>query len=165
MQLIDREAIITMPELRHVIEVDQGPEQAFDAVADFSSSAAWDPGVEEARRIREGDEAAAGVGAIYQLKVTFRGRESEMTYRTTEYRRPSRVVLEGIGPKVAATDTIEFEPVSGGGTRITYVADLRLIGLAKIAEPFLKGEFDAMGTRALAGMRSWFSAPPADAAS
>ena len=117
-----------MPVLREILEVPQEPDIAFDAVADFSSSAQWDPGVAAAERVGDGATAPDGVGAVYRLTVTFRGRASEMTYRTAEYRRPDLVVLEGIGPRIAATDTIEFSPIDGGGTRITYVADLRLIG-------------------------------------
>ena len=111
-----------------------------------------------AERIRAGAPTPSGVGAEYLLKVRFRGRDSEMTYRTTEYERPGHVVFRGIGPRIAAIDTIEFEPLNDGGTRITYVADLRLTGLAKAAEPFLGDEFDAMGKRALEGMKGWFAA-------
>ena len=100
-----------MPELREVIEVSQPPEEAFDAVGDFASSAHWDPGVVTAERIREGAPTPSGVGAVYHLRVTFRGRKSEMTYRTTRYERPARVVFQGIGPRIAATDTIEFAPL------------------------------------------------------
>lgn len=146
-----------MSVLREIVEVSQEPEVAFDAVADFSSSAQWDPGVVAAERVGDGETAPSGVGAVYRLTVTFRGRASEMTYRTTEYRRPDRVVLEGVGPRIAATDTIEFASIDGGGTRITYVADLRLTGLAKVAEPFLDHSFDEMGKRALAGMKVWFA--------
>ncbi len=86
-----------------------------------------------------------------------------MSTRTTEYRRPDRVVLEGVGPRIAATDTIEFASIDGGGgTRITYVADLRLTGLAKVAEPFLDRSFDEMGKRALAGMKASFAERPAN---
>lgn len=152
-----------MPVLREAIEVGQSVQEAFDAVADFSTSASWDPGVVSAERIREGQGAPSGVGAVYRLVVTFKGRESEMTYRTTEYEAPARIVLEGIGPKIAAVDTIEFAARDGGGTRISYEADLRLLGLAKAAEPFLGGEFDAMGKRALQGMKSWFAEGPAHA--
>lgn len=152
-----------MPVLRKEIEVPLEPARAFDLIADFSTSAAWDPGVVSAARVREGSPDPSGVGAAYRLTVTFRGRESEMTYRTTEYRRPEHVVFEGEGPRIAATDTIGFEP-SGAGTRITYVADLRLTGLATLAEPFLGSAFEEMGDRALSGMRSWLSEGHGDAA-
>ena len=149
-----------MSVLRESVEVSQEPEVAFDAVADFSSSAQWDPGVVAAERVSNGATAPSGVGAVYQLTVTFRGKASEMTYRTAEYHRPYRVVLEGIGPKIVATDTIEFSRIEGGGTRITYAADLRLTGLAKVAGPFLGPSFDEMGKRALAGMKAWFAERP-----
>ncbi|MEP6972517.1 MAG: SRPBCC family protein [Actinomycetota bacterium] len=150
-----------MSVLREIVEVRQEPEVVFDAVADFSSSAQWDPGVVAAERVSDGATAPTDVGAIYRLTVTFRGRSSEMTYRTTQYRRPDRVVFEGAGPRIAATDTIEFARIDGGGTRITYVADLRLTGLAKVAEPFLGRSFEEMGARALAGMKAWFAERPA----
>lgn len=149
-----------MPVVSEIIDVSQEPEVAFDAVADFSTSAQWDPGVVAAERIGEGETTPSGPGAAYRLTVTFRGRSSEMTYRTTEFRRPDLVVLEGVGPRIVATDTITFAPIDGGGTRITYVADLRLTGVAKVAEPFLGHSFDEMGRRALAGMKAWFAARP-----
>lgn len=151
-----------MPVIREIIEVDRSPEEAFDAVADFSSSEAWDPGVASARRVRAGSETPSGVGAEYDLTVTFRGRSSQMTYVTSAYARPERVVLEGRGPRIAAVDTIEFARSATGGTRITYTADLRLTGLAKVAEPFMGRAFEEMGTRALQGMRGWLDDRPMD---
>jgi Polyketide cyclase / dehydrase and lipid transport len=149
-----------MPVLRESIEVEQDQREAFDAVADFSSSQRWDPGVVSARRVRDGHDSPTGVGAEYRLTVTFRGRESEMTYRTVGYEPPLEVVLEGVGPRIAATDTIRFEPLDSGGTRVDYTADLRLTGAARIAEPFMRGAFRAMGSRALAGMHAWFASGP-----
>jgi len=99
---------------REIIEVSRELESSFDAVADFSNAVMWDPGVIAAEQTREGEASPSGVGAEYQLTVTFRGRESVMTYRTMQYRRPSRVLLEGIGPRIAARDTIEFvSPIFG----------------------------------------------------
>ena len=152
MQTIEREA---MTVLREVIDVAPDPGPVFDAVADFSNSADWDPGVLVARRIRGGSPNPEGVGAQYDLIVTFRGRSSEMRYTTTRYERPNLVVLEGAGPRIAAIDTIEIEPSPQGGTRITYTADLRLTGIAKLAEPFLSGAFKQMGRKALDGMEIW----------
>jgi carbon monoxide dehydrogenase subunit G len=144
--------------LREVIEVAPGVEEAFDAVADFSNSASWDPGVLSARRVDDGSPTALGVGAIYDLTVTFRGRSSRMRYTTTRYERPRVIVLEGVGPKIAATDTISFEPSRAGGTTITYTADLRLTGPAKLAAPFLRGAFGQMGRAAVTGMKRWLDA-------
>ncbi len=145
-----------MTVVRETIEVGESPERAFDAIADFSTSAEWDPGVLAARRVRAGRDAPSGIGAEYALTVTFNGRSSEMTYTTTAYEPSRLVVLEGVGPKIRATDTIELEPLATGGTRITYTADLRLSGAAKLAQPLLSGAFVRMGHQALDGMRAWF---------
>ena len=146
--------------LHETIEVERSVDEAFAAVADFSTSAVWDPGVASAARVREGSPAPAGVGAEYLLTVVFRGRSSDMRYRTTRYDAPSIVVLEGKGPRIAATDTIRFEAGPDGGTRIDYVADLRLTGLARLAQPLLRGAFTSMGSRALAGMKAWLDRRP-----
>ncbi|MGZ4149277.1 MAG: SRPBCC family protein [Actinomycetota bacterium] len=146
-----------MTVLRETIQIAQPPDEAFDAVADFSSSAGWDPGVMSAERIQEGRGDPSGVGARYRLEVSFRGSRSEMSYVTTEYERPTRVVLEGEGPRLTARDTIGFEATADGGTRILYEADLRLKGVAKLAAPALKGAFGEMGRKALAGMQTWFA--------
>lgn len=146
-----------MTVLREIIEVAVPTDEAFEAVADFSSSEQWDPGVAKARRVKAGADAPSGVGAEYALTVTFRGRSSEMTYTTTAYEAPRRVVLEGVGAKITAIDTIELEPTTSGGTRITYTADLRLIGAAKVAAPFLGRALDEMGHKALAGMQAWLA--------
>lgn len=142
--------------MRERIEVRQPPEAAFEALADFSTSVEWDPGVARATRVRDGADSPSGVGAEYELTVVFRGRSSEMRYSTTTYEPPRRVVLEGTGPQIQATDTIELAPLPSGGTLITYTADLRLTGVAKLAQPLLGGAFTEMGRRALAGMHAWF---------
>ena len=144
-----------MPVLREVIEVANEPEGAFDAVADFSSAEGWDPGVVSARRTKDGAPVPVGVGAEYDLTVTFRGQTSRMRYTTIRYERPRVVVLQGVGPNIKAVDTIAFEPTDAG-TRIRYEADLRLTGVASLAGPFLSRSFDEMGRRALDGMRAWF---------
>ncbi len=55
-----------MTTIRKQIMTDLPVEQAFNYVADFASSAEWDPGVESARRI--GDETGPiEVGTRYEL--------------------------------------------------------------------------------------------------
>lgn len=143
--------------IREIIEVDRDPVEVFEAVADFATSQSWDPGVVSAERVRDGEGDPLGPGATYRLTVTFNGRESDMTYRTTRLERPTTVVLEGEGDKITAVDTIRVTR-AGSNARIDYTADLRLKGLAKIVEPFFGGAFRRMGERALEGMRTWLEA-------
>ncbi len=64
----------------------------------------------------------------------------------------ARLLFEGEGAKARSTDEIVLEP-AGGGTRITYRADLRMKGPYRLVEPFLRGTFDRMGREAMAGLK------------
>jgi hypothetical protein len=61
-----------------------------------------------------------------------------MTYIVREYDPPKRVVSEGNGESIHALDDIAFA-VTPRGTRITYTADISLLGASRIVEPWLKG--------------------------
>jgi hypothetical protein len=61
------------------------------------------------------------------------------------------VVLEGRGDNVVATDEIRFAP-DGDGTRIEYIADIRLTGWMRLLEPLAGGAFDRIAKNAAAGM-------------
>ena len=123
-------------------------QEAFDYLADFSSVAEWDPSAVRAERL----SAAPGPGAEFRVVVRFAGREIPLTYRTTEFRRPQRVVLLAETPTVVSEDTITFADADGG-TEITYHANLRLKGLMRFADPLLGLLFRRLGDNAVAGLR------------
>jgi carbon monoxide dehydrogenase subunit G len=139
-----------MPLLQETLEVDRPLDEVFAFVGDFANTKEWDPGVADAANVTEGGEI--GVGTRYRVDVVFGGRTLPMTYEVTAWDPPNRVVLRGEGSTVTAVDDIRFEAIDAG-TRIRYSADLRLKGLLKLAEPFLKGRFDRTGREAMAGMR------------
>ena len=74
-----------------------------------------------------------------------------MTYQVAALERPRRVLLVGTGSGVDAVDEIVFEP-AGSGTRIRYMADIRLSGLLRLVQPLLSGVFARIGRDAAAGM-------------
>jgi carbon monoxide dehydrogenase subunit G len=74
-----------------------------------------------------------------------------MEYRISVFEPPSRVVLVGSGSGVSAVDEIRFGP-AGTGTRIDYIADIRLGGLLRLAQPFLGGAFAKIARNAADGM-------------
>ncbi len=125
--------------------------EAFEKVAAFENIDLWDPGVIESTK--RGDEET-GVGTAFDLQLSYGGRKLEMTYTITEWEPNNKVVLEGTGGVVYAIDTISFEPF-GDGTVVTYEADLRLTGFARLFQPFMKSRFDALGKAAGDGLRSW----------
>ncbi len=129
-------------------------EDAFDYLADFVNSAEWDPGVATAERIGS-DEA--GVGVRYRLGIRRGDAVVPMEYRIVAFEPPRRVVLEGSGSGVSATDEISFER-DDAGTIVEYTADIRLNGLRRLAEPFLGGTFRRIAADASDGIRRTLAA-------
>ena len=90
--------------------------EVFAYVADFTKVAEWDPGIRSSVKVA-GD---GGVGTRYDVGATFAGRVVPMTYEVIEHAVPSRIVLRGLAATVEAVDTISFEDLAAGGTRVTY---------------------------------------------
>ena len=80
-----------------------------------------------------------------------------MEYRITELDPPHRVVLVGSGSGVEATDEIRFS-ATGDSTLVEYVADIRLTGLGRLAQPFLGGTFRRIAEGASDGIRRTLAA-------
>ena len=124
-------------------------EAAFAYVADFSRQAQWDPNTVSSRRL---DDGPPGVGARFALDVRVGSRTTPMECRMTEYQAPSRVVLVGEGPGVWSQDVIAFSE-DPEGTRVDYVAEIRLSGLLGIIQPLLGRAFAGIAKGAVAGMK------------
>ena len=128
-------------------------DDAFRHIGDFGNVPRWDPGVISAEKVTPGDPS---VGTAYDLIVSYGGREVEMQYVITEYEAGAKIVLEGTGSTVKAVDVIDFID-EGEGTLVTYTADLSLTGLARFAEPFMKGRLSRVGEQAGIGLRRWLN--------
>ena len=126
-------------------------EEAFRHVGDFGNVDQWDPGVSAATKATPGEP---DVGTAYDLVVAYGGRELEMTYVITEHEPGRRIALEGTGPNVKAFDVISFSD-EGDHTLISYTADIGLTGIARFAEPFIKGRLANVGEQAGIGLRRW----------
>ena len=124
-------------------------EAAFAYVADFSRQAEWDPNTVSSRRL---DDGPPGVGARFALDVRMGSRTTPMEYRITEYMAPSRVVLVGEGSGVWSQDVIAFSEAPEG-TRVDYVAEIRLSGLLGIIQPLLGRAFAGIAKGAVEGMK------------
>jgi carbon monoxide dehydrogenase subunit G len=135
--------------LRERIETTLPVADAFAFVADFANAERWDPGVATSVRTNPGP---VGVGAHYRLGVRLGGRVAPMDYEVSEFEPARRVVLVGRGSGVAAVDEIEFTPTATG-SRIDYTADIRLVGLMRLAAPFAGSALAGVGSRAREGMR------------
>ena len=138
-----------MATLRERIDTALPLDEAFAFVADFANAARWDPGVASSERTNLGP---VGLGARYRLGVRMRGRVSPMDYEITAYEPGRRVVLTGTGQGVAAVDDIRFE-ATATGTRIDYLADIRLQGAMRLLAPFAGGALARIARDARDGMQ------------
>ncbi|MFE0464349.1 SRPBCC family protein [Kitasatospora sp. NPDC058965] len=108
-------------------------------LADFGHTADWDPGTESCTRL---DAGPVAVGARWRNVSRFRGRRTELAYRLEQY-GPDRLVFEGRNRTVTATDDIGLRP-AGTHTVLVYRARLRFHGLARLAAPLLRREFERL---------------------
>ena len=128
-------------------------EEAFDYLADFSRTAEWDPGVEEAHRLTKG---RVRLGSRFNVIVSFFGQRIPLEYEITEFDRPSRLVLSGGDSSVSSIDEITFV-ARPGGTRVTYEARIDLVGIRRIAEPIVDVLMQRVGRLAVRGLRERLS--------
>ena len=131
------------------VSVAATPERVFDYLADFRTTEEWDPGTIRTT-LTSGD---GGVGTTYRNSSRFSGRETELTYVTEQLARPDRVVLRGENRTVVARDTMTLR-MAGQLTQVSYRAEFRFKGLARLAEPFLRRPFERLGDEAEVGLRN-----------
>jgi uncharacterized protein YndB with AHSA1/START domain len=113
-----------MIRLQETIEVPRPIAEVFAYASNFGNTAQWDPGVVDSRKTSQGP---VGVGTEFALRIRFGPRSIPMTYVVREYAPPKHVVLEGKGDSIHALDDIGFASIPGG-TRITYTADISMLG-------------------------------------
>jgi carbon monoxide dehydrogenase subunit G len=139
---------------RREIQVATAPEETFAYLSDFANAAEWDPGIAEARRLTP---APTAVGSRFEVIAVFRGNRQRYEYVVTEL-EDMRVALRGDGEKALSDDVITVAD-GGAGSRVIYEADIRLKGVYRVAEPFLRSMFRRMGDEALDGLVARLARP------
>ncbi|WP_250036159.1 SRPBCC family protein [Paractinoplanes maris] len=114
---------------------------AFGYLSDFSNTARWDPAVREATR---NDAGPIAPGASWHQTCRLLGITTEMTYTLAEA-APGRLVFHGRNEGATCIDTVVVRPVETGA-EVTYRIELEMHGLAKLATPVIKMEFEKLGT-------------------
>ena len=138
------------------VETSWERELAFDYLAEFSNVAEWDPGIKRAESL---SEDPLRVGARFDVRSSFLGREIQLTYKTIEIDRPRRVLLRAETPTVVSLDEMSFDLRPNGGTLVTYDADLRLAGPLRLADLPLRLAFGRIGDQARDGLRERLALP------
>ncbi|MFD9692810.1 SRPBCC family protein [Kitasatospora sp. NPDC059146] len=108
-------------------------------LADFGNTPQWDPGTESCVRLGHGPVAE---GSRWRNTSRFRGRRTELEYRLERF-GPDRLLFVGRNRTVTATDDISVR-ASGSHALVVYRAQLRFNGLARLAAPFLRAEFERL---------------------
>ncbi len=138
-----------MPKISKTVLIPRPPDEVFDYLANFETTAEWDPGIVDATKTSEGP---VGVGSTFDLVSDFRGRKIPVTYEMTRYEPHRRFVIVGRNKQFTGTDDIRLTP-EGDGTRVDYTADFRMRGLAKLFEPFMGGIFEKLSVEAMEGLQ------------
>jgi hypothetical protein len=132
------------------IESTPSQEEAFDHLADFSNTRAWDPNVSRADRL---DDRPIGAGSAFSLVTGFARRDVEFRHEIVGHDPPRRVVLEAGRPGLASRDTITVDPTADGSV-VHYDAQVGLSGARRILDPLVQRVVDRVGAKVEAGMRS-----------
>ncbi len=122
----------------------------WDYLTDFRTTEEWDPPTVSTERT-SGD---GGVGTTYHNVSSFLGSQSEVDYVVSAVEQLERFELRGdAGTSLDLHDTITFERLPEGGTRVTYRAEFRTHGAAKLAEPLLPPGLKILGDRVASSMQ------------
>ena len=113
---------------------------------DFTHTEQWDPGTVSTTRT---DDGPLREGTTFHNVSEFRGRRTELDYRIEVLERDARLVFAGRNRTVEATDDMTFT-ARGEATLITYRATFHFKGIARLAEPFLRGGFDSLADETVA---------------
>ena len=117
------------------------PGVALDYLSDFGNTAVWDPAVRQATR---NDAGPIAPGASWHQTCRLLGITTEMMYTLVEF-APGRLVFHGRNEGATCVDTVAVRP-AGTGSEVTYRIELEMHGLAKLAGPVIKMEFEKLGT-------------------
>jgi uncharacterized protein YndB with AHSA1/START domain len=133
------------------------PEAAFDAVADFTSSAVWDPGVASTRRL---DDGPVTLGSRFELRYRFGPVTLPLVYEITRYERPGRVVLTTRSLLHVGEDDVRFAGTSTH-TDLTWRASFGVRGAGLLLEPLLRIGFPRVAEEAGDGLATHLASLPA----
>ena len=123
-------------------------ETAFDHVADFTTTAGWDPGISEARRL---DDGPIGLGSRFEVQLRLGLVTVPLVYEITAYQRPHRVVLTTRGLAYRGEDDVRFE-ATAEGTKVTWNALFALRGPGLLLDPVLGVGFRRTAAKAVEGL-------------
>lgn len=115
--------------------INQPIEKVFEFVTTPENDAQWYIGV-ESRDHTPGEPA--GVGSTSQSDIRFLGVPVTVTWKVTEYDRPSKIEVKSIEGPVAVEAEYSFEAVSEDKTKVTVCGEADVGGIFSLAEPLIE---------------------------
>ena len=128
--------------------VETTPAAALGYLMDFGNTQEWDRAAQQTVRNGSGPLQP---GATWRQACRIFGITAELTWTLIEA-TADRLLFHGRNEGADCTDTAVVRPVPGG-TEVTYRVELEMHGLAKLATPVMKIEFEKLGTESAAGLR------------
>lgn len=116
-------------------------------LSDFTHTEEWESAVQRTTRTGTGPIAP---GATWHQTCRIFGITTELTW-TLVAADPERLVFHGRNEGATCTDTVLVRP-AGPGSEVTYRVEAEMHGLAKLATPVLKIEFEKLGTASVAAL-------------
>ena len=121
---------------------------AFDYMADLNHFADWDPGVKSVRQV---EGTSPGPGSRYEVTIAAGRRDLTLTYVTTLYDPPSRIVVRAESGLLVSEDRITVT-AEGPGSTVEYDANLALKRGLSVFDPLLGVVFRKVAGRAASGL-------------
>jgi carbon monoxide dehydrogenase subunit G len=135
--------------------VTAAPDVVIGYLRDFGHTTEWDPSTRSTTRSGPGPIV---VGTTWHNVSKVLGVTTELTYSLV-VSESDKIVFIGRNEGATSTDTITVRPVAGG-TEVTYHVDLELHGLAKLATPVMRIEFEKLGNEIAARLTEVLNSLP-----
>jgi hypothetical protein len=125
-------------------------DEAFDFIADFTTSQRWDPGIAASKRL---DDGPVGPGSRFEVRYRAGLVTIPLVYEITRYERPGHVVLSTRGLAHRGEDDVRIE-TTDDGTRVIWKATFGLRGPGRLLEPLLRRAFPKVAAEAGDGLEA-----------
>ena len=142
-----------MVNAERTFSVQPQPDVVVEYLSNFAHAERWDPGTVSCTRK---DDGPIRTGSTWHNVSKFKGKETELTYELTRW-DADHLIFVGKNKTATSTDDITIT-AEGTGSTITYRANIEFHGLAKLAGPFLKSEFERLGDQTVKTMTSTLNA-------
>jgi carbon monoxide dehydrogenase subunit G len=130
--------------VERVFTVSATPDQVLGYLTDFSHSPQWDAAAQHTTRTDTGPPVP---GSSWHHVCKIFGVTAELSY-TLITAEPTHLIFHGRNEGSTCVDSVWLRP-AGSGTEVTYRVELEMHGLAKLATPVLKIEFEKLGTESV----------------